>query len=201
MVEYFIIQYSTDTLLSSHINLTQLNSPGFRNRFRWLHLPLLRHSLLRGGVWVQERYGTVHLISLSTLSPIDCWIHETRHCTSSHTYIILSRSGTTVSLVSWTLKSLTPLVSLFRWLIFLLSYFLPFLLAFFYFLSYPARRFSAASRQYHSHDQGDCFLLVMTTITVWAGMSSGPQTSTTTNCKVRYMRANLTVISREHFAV
>ena len=61
--------------------LTQLNSSGFRNGIRWLYLPLLRHSLLRGGVRVQKRYGTVLCCTVLYCTPIKCveyqrWIVE-----------------------------------------------------------------------------------------------------------------------------
>ena len=66
-----------------------------------------------------------------------------------------------------------------------LSFFLPFFPPSFLLCILSVCRCSVASRQYHSRAQDDCFLPVMTTITAWAGMFSGQQTSTIINCKVR----------------
>ena len=167
--------------------LTQLNSSGFRNGIRWLYLPLLRHSLLRGGVRVQKRYGTVLCCTVLYCTPIKCveyqrWIVEViqldtvshrTHCIPPHPH---SPHPTELALLSClfdlSISSLlyptllsSPLDFLFSW-------------------SFPCCRFSVVSRQFHSHDQVDCFLLVMTTITAWVGMYSERQTSTTINCKV-----------------
>ena len=166
--------------------LIQLNSSGFRNGIRWLYLSLLRHSLLRGGVRVQKRYGTVLCCTVLYCTPIKCveyqrWIVEVMQLDTvfhrTHTVCTTPSSPTPhrtyCCLVSST--SLYPLSST------LLSSPLDFLFS----LSFPCCRFSVVSRQFHSHDQVDCFLLVMTTITAWVGMYSERQTSTTINCKVR----------------